>query len=155
MHLYFTRKQKSRSFHKRQNLIPPKKTSGSHCVRAKKKSAGRAQFPKKVSFWRDSTPALEPILAQIPDPCARACPKHPHTFPFFEISPAEISQRKLQKVLGFSGRKFFIWLIHRHPSYRIFSFSQSSLFCLLHLFFSFLSFLLSFLPLFLYKYKEE
>jgi len=84
--LLFYQKHKKANVSRRQNLTPPKKTSGSHCVRAKKKERLRAQFLKKVSFWRNSTTALEPILAQKSEERAGrrpAQPKNPPPFDFF------------------------------------------------------------------------
>ena len=86
---------------RRQNLIPPKKTSGSHCVRAKKKPPRQATNSKKVCYWRNSTPALEPILAQKSDPCTRACPKTLTPFHFLRFPPPEISQRSCKGCWGF------------------------------------------------------
>ena len=82
---YFTRKQKA-DVSRRQNLTPPKKTSGSHCVRAKKKPPMRATILKFVHCWRNSTTALEPILAQKFERRAGrrpAQPKNPPPFDFF------------------------------------------------------------------------
>ena len=92
---------------RRQNLIPPKKTSGSHCVRAKKKPPRQATNSKKVCYWRNSTPALDPILAQKSDPCTRACPKTLTPFHFLRFPPRDFP-KKLQRVLGFSGRNFVV-----------------------------------------------
>ena len=79
---------------RRQNLTPPKKTSGSHYVRAKKKPPVWATILRKVSNWRDSTPTLEPILAQKFERRAGRRPTQPKNPPpfelFLEISPAEI-----------------------------------------------------------------
>ena len=85
--LLFYQKHKKAAVSRRQNLTPPKKTSGSHCVRAKKKPPMRATILKFVHCWRNSTTALEPILAQMPDPH----PKTPHlSIHFFWDFPAEI-----------------------------------------------------------------
>jgi len=92
--LLFYQKHKKAAVSRRQNLTPPKKTSGWHCVQAKKKPPMRATIPKFVHCWRNSTTALEPILAQKSERRAgrrTAQPKNSPPFELFlEISPAEI-----------------------------------------------------------------
>jgi hypothetical protein len=91
---------------RRQNLTPPKKTSGSHCVQAKKKPPMWATFPKFVHCWRNSTTALEPILAQKPERRAGrrlAQPKNPPPFVLFFRDFPRRDFLEAEKRGGFSG----------------------------------------------------
>ena len=83
--LLFYQKHKKANVSRRQNLIPPKKTSGSHCVRAKKKPPMRATILKFVHCWRNSTTALEPFLAQKFERWAGRCPAQPKNPPPFAL----------------------------------------------------------------------